>query len=94
MDLTKREREVLALICRGRTNAEIARSLFLCTTTAKVHVQNILSNTGARNRVELAYLHGSGRLDGREGEECGGGPPCGPAPAPPRSPNVEAGRGR
>jgi DNA-binding NarL/FixJ family response regulator len=50
--LTPREREVLGLLSQGMTNADIARCLFIETSTAKVHVRHILDKLGARNRLE------------------------------------------
>lgn len=55
-DLTTREREVLALIARGRSNGEIGKSLFISTKTASVHVSNILAKLGATGRTEAAAL--------------------------------------
>jgi DNA-binding CsgD family transcriptional regulator len=54
--LTPREREVLALLAGGRTNREIAATLFISDKTASVHVTNIKEKLGARSRVEVAAL--------------------------------------
>ena len=53
-ELTAREREVLALVSRGMTNAQIARTLVISEKTAGHHVSRILSKLGARNRAEAA----------------------------------------
>ncbi|MFZ2012751.1 MAG: response regulator transcription factor [Nocardioides sp.] len=52
--LTEREEEVLALVARGRTNAEIAGELFIGISTVKTHVASLLTKLDARNRVEIA----------------------------------------
>jgi DNA-binding NarL/FixJ family response regulator len=52
--LTEREEEVLALVARGRTNAEIATELFVGLSTVKTHVAALMTKLGARNRVEIA----------------------------------------
>ena len=52
--LSEREREVLAHVDAGRTNAEIARALFISEKTASVHISNILRKTGTHTRVEAA----------------------------------------
>lgn len=51
--LTQREEAVLALVCRGLSNAEIAQRLYLAESTIKTHVKAILGKTGCANRVEL-----------------------------------------
>jgi DNA-binding NarL/FixJ family response regulator len=50
--LSERELEVLALLASGRTNAEIAKDLFVAIGTVKSHVNNIYRKLGAANRVE------------------------------------------
>ena len=54
--LSKREREVLALIAEGRTNREIGERLFISQKTVGVHVGNILAKLGASGRVEAAMV--------------------------------------
>lgn len=54
--LSRREREVLALVAEGRSNAEIAARLFITPKTASVHVTNIKAKLGVETRVEAATL--------------------------------------
>ena len=54
--LSPREREVLALVGAGLSNAEIGRRLFLVEGTVKAYVSAVLSRLGVRNRVQAAVL--------------------------------------
>jgi DNA-binding NarL/FixJ family response regulator len=54
--LTDRQKEVLRLLARGRTNKDIARQLGLSESTAKFHVASLLRTLGADNRAEAAAL--------------------------------------
>ena len=54
--LTDREREVLAAVARGLSNAEIGRELFMSHATAKTHVSRLLAKLDARDRAQLVVL--------------------------------------
>jgi DNA-binding NarL/FixJ family response regulator len=61
--LTRREAEVLALIARGRSNAEIAGDLFISEATVKTHINNLFAKANLRDRaqaVTYAFRHGLG----------------------------------
>jgi len=53
-DLTNREREVLGLIAKGRSNQEIADELFITLKTVKTHVSNILAKLQVDDRTQAA----------------------------------------
>jgi DNA-binding CsgD family transcriptional regulator len=75
LGLSAREWEVLELVAAGRSNAEIAESLFISPKTASVHVTHILDKLGVNNRVEAATI----------AVRVSAGRPAQPAEAPDRS---------
>jgi DNA-binding NarL/FixJ family response regulator len=52
--LSHREREVYELLAQGRSNRDIARTLFISESTTKVHVRHIFEKLGVRSRAEAA----------------------------------------
>ncbi len=61
LGLSRREKEVLALIARGLSNAQIGETLFISPVTVKVHVRHIFEKLGVRSRAEAAIaLRSSG----------------------------------
>jgi DNA-binding NarL/FixJ family response regulator len=63
--LTEREEEVLLAVARGRTNAELAKELFISLSTVKTHLASLMRKLDARNRVEIAmWAYETGRVRG------------------------------
>ncbi|MEU6396897.1 MULTISPECIES: response regulator [unclassified Streptomyces] len=64
--LTERELDIVRLVARGLTNAEIGAELFITAGTAKTHIANVQAKTGARNRVGIAawaWEHGVAKAE-------------------------------
>lgn len=52
MELTGREREVLAHLVDGKTNTEIAKELIITSATAKAHVSSVIHKMNAKDRTQ------------------------------------------
>ena len=67
VELTAREHDVLRLLTRGRSNAQIAEVLVVEVATVKTHVTRLLSKLGARNHTEAVVAAYELRLVRPEG---------------------------
>ena len=56
IELTNREKEILVLLCKELTNAEIAEQLFISSRTVEGHRNNLLLKTGCRNTAGLVIF--------------------------------------
>ena len=64
--LSQRELDVVGLVAHGRTNAEIATTLYVSLSTVKTHLASVQNKLSARNRVEIAawaWQHGHAQPD-------------------------------
>ena len=62
--ITEREGEVLRLVAGGRTNAEIARELYVAEATVKTHINNLFAKIHVRSRAEAVhYAYGHGLIE-------------------------------
>ena len=78
--LTQRESEVLQLIARGMSNAEISDTLFIAEQTAKTHIGRILAKLNLRDRAQAIVLAYETGLVTPGGSGQPGGPAAHPAP--------------
>ena len=56
-DLSKRERQVMALVASGKTNKQIAQELFICNSTVEFHRSRIMKKMGAKNFAHLIQIY-------------------------------------
>jgi DNA-binding CsgD family transcriptional regulator len=54
--LSARERELVTLVARGRTDAQIAAELYISVSTVRTHLDRIRDKTGCRRRADLTRL--------------------------------------
>ena len=66
VDLSDRESEVLALIAKGLTNAQIAEELYLSIETVKTYVKRLYAKLDVHNRAQAAVAASSHRLTPRD----------------------------
>lgn len=55
--LTQREKEIIKLISKGKSNEEIAFELKICESTVKIHIKNIMNKLNLKNRVEIVLYY-------------------------------------
>ena len=55
--ISRREREVIRLLCKGCSNKEIARQLFINEITVKTHISNILAKLNLHNRMQIIVYY-------------------------------------
>jgi DNA-binding NarL/FixJ family response regulator len=74
--LTRREREVVALVAHGLSNDEIANTMVLSPATAKTHVSRAMIKLGARDRAQLVvFAYQTGLVSPRDQRPAGPAPP-------------------
>lgn len=56
---TRKEKQVVELVCHGMSNEEIARSMSISINTVKMHLQNIYKKTNVKNRAQLLITFGT-----------------------------------
>lgn len=57
---TKKEKEVISLVCRGMSNEQVANQLNVSINTIKMHLQNIYKKSQIKNRGQLLLIYGQG----------------------------------
>ena len=80
--LTRRETEIAALVARGLSNREIAKSLVIAQRTAEGHVEHILTKLGFTSRAQIAAWAARQTVASTGAAGSGTGPPNGPATTP------------
>ncbi|MFD3523514.1 LuxR C-terminal-related transcriptional regulator [Streptomyces sp. NPDC058653] len=62
--LSHRERQILGMVCRGMSNRDIARDLFVSVKTVEAHLTRVFRKTGTRSRAALVAAYGTARPAG------------------------------
>ena len=61
--ISRREQEIVQLLCKGYTNKQIARQLFISETTVKTHISNILAKLNLHDRMQIVVYYYN-KIDG------------------------------
>ena len=69
INLSEREKQVLALLAKGANNKEIADTLYISQNTVKVHLRNMMKKLHVRSRLQAAVLAREVGVGDRKGEE-------------------------
>ena len=66
--ISRREQEIVQLLCKGYTNKQIARQLFISETTVKTHISNILAKLNLHDRMQIVVYYYN-KINGAEASD-------------------------
>ena len=66
--ISRREQEIVQLLCKGYTNRQIARQLFISETTVKTHISNILAKLNLHDRMQIVVYYYN-KINGAEASD-------------------------